>query len=84
MNLAAAFGSYLQNAKARLNVPMVMNAVTNYGQQDISSAPVDFLYTEVWPPYVTYNSFVILMNANNNYGNNQLATVFAAYMDIGI
>lgn len=84
VNLAATFGPYLQDANAALDVPLVMNAVTNYGQQGIAAAPVDFLYTEVWPPYTTYNSFAALMDSNNFYGNNQLATVFAAYIDIGI
>ena len=84
VDLAASFGSYLQHASAKLGLPLVMNAVTNYGQQQISTAPVEFLYTEVWPPYTTYNDLVTLIHNNNQYGNNNLATVLAAYMDRGI
>ena len=84
VDLAASFGLYLQHAHAKLGVPMVMNAVTNYGQQQIATAPIDFLYTEVWPPYITYNDLVTLINNNNQYSTNNLATVLAAYMDRGI
>ena len=80
VNLGTAFGPYITAAKAQLNVNMVMNAVTNFGQQSIATAPVDFLYTEVWDPYSSYNDLVGLIATNKTY-NNQLSTVFAAYMD---
>ena len=84
VDLAASFGTYLQHAYTKLGLPLVMNAVTNYGQQQISTAPVEFLYTEVWPPYTTYNDLVTLIHNNNQYGGNNLATVLAAYMNRGI
>ncbi len=84
VNLAGAFGPYLQNASTALNVPLVMNGVTNYGQSEIATAPVQFLYTEVWPPYTTYNNFADLIDSNYQYSNNTLPTVFAAYMNQGI
>ena len=81
VNLAGSFGSYLQNAGTTLGVPLVMNAVTNYGQPQIATAPVQFLYTEVWPPFTTYNDLAALIDSNNLYSNRSLATVLAAYMD---
>ncbi len=84
VNLAASFGSYLQKAKATINVPLVMNAVTNYGQSTIATAPVEFLYTEVWPPYNTYSDLISVIDANNSYSNNTLSTVLAAYMNRSI
>jgi|GEM_PF-367000 dextranase len=84
VNLAGAFGTYLQNASVALNVPLVMNGVTNYGQQEIATAPVQFLYTEVWPPFTGYNNLADLIDSNNLYSNNTLPTVFAAYMNQGI
>jgi len=84
VNLAGAFGNYLQNASAALGVPLVMNGVTNYGQQEIATAPVQFLYTEVWPPFTSYNDLAGLIDSNYEYSNNTLPTVFAAYMNQGI
>lgn len=84
VNLAGSFGTYLQGANTNLNVPLVMNAVTNYGQQQITTAPVQFLYSEVWPPYTTYNSLAALIDSNLLYSNGSMATVLAAYMDQGI
>ena len=84
VNLAGAFGTYLQNASSALGVPLVMNAVTNYGQQEIATAPVQFLYTEVWPPFTSYNDLAGLIDSNRLYSNNALSTVLAAYMDQGI
>lgn len=50
-NLASTFKPFLQ---AMNNVSssksLVMNAVNQFGQQDIDQSPVDFLYTEVWSP----------------------------------
>ncbi len=83
VNLGAAFGPYITAAKAQLNVNMVMNAVANFGQQSIATAPVDFLYTEVWDPYRTFNDLTGLISSNNTYGNNKLATVFAGYINLG-
>ena len=83
VNVGAAFGPYITAAKSRLNVNLVMNAVTNYGQSGIATSPVDFLYTEVWDPYVTYNDLAGLVASNNTYSSNKLATVFAAYINLG-
>jgi hypothetical protein len=83
VNVGNAFGPYITAAKSRLNVNLVMNAVTNYGQSGIAAAPVDFLYTEVWDPYITYNDLVGLVASNNTYSSNKLATVFAAYINLG-
>lgn len=84
VDLPTGFGSFLPAAKGALNKRLVMNAVTNYGQPQIAATPVDFLYTEVWPPYVTYNGLAQIIATNNSLGNNQLSTVLAAYMDQNI
>ena len=81
VNVGNAFAPYITAAKSHLNVNLVMNAVTNYGQQGIATTPVDFLYTEVWDPYRSYNDLVGLIAANNTYSSNKLSTVFAAYMN---
>ncbi len=79
--LPGTFTSFLSNAKSQLNVDLVMNAVGQYGQQQIAQAPVDFLYTEVWPPDTTYADLVNIINQNKTYSGGRLATVLAAYMD---
>lgn len=81
VNLPGTFTSFLSGAKSQLNVDLVMNAVGQYGQQEIAQAPVDFLYTEVWPPDTTYADLVKIIGQNTTYSNGRLATVLAAYMD---
>lgn len=81
VDLPGTFTSFLADAKAQLNVDLVMNAVGQYGQQQIAQAPVDFLYTEVWPPDTTYADLVNIINQNKVYSGGRLATVLAAYMD---
>ncbi len=81
VNLTNSFSSFLSNAKTQLSVDLVMNAVGQYGQQQIAQSPVDFLYTEVWPPDTTYFDLVNIINQNTSYSDGSLATVLAAYMD---
>ncbi len=71
----------LKAAKDSLRVPLVMNAVNQYGQDQISKAPVDFLYSEVWQPNNTYADLLNIINHNTNYSNGKLSTILAAYMD---
>jgi dextranase len=81
VDLGNSFGPFLKLAKQELGVKLCMNAVTNYGQPSIATAPVDVLYTEVWPPYTGYNDLVHLIDTNATLSNSSLATVLAAYMD---
>jgi len=60
---------------------IVMNAVNQYGQQEIAEAASDFLYTEIWSPYDNYSDLANIIKQNNTYGNNSKNTVLAAYMD---
>lgn len=60
---------------------VVMNAVNQYGQQNISQAEPDFLYTEVWPPFNKYADLVSIIKQNNIFSNQTKNTVLAAYMN---
>ncbi len=60
---------------------VVMNAVNQYGQQNISSGMPDFLYTEVWDPFNKYADLVSIIKQNNIFSNHAKNTVLAAYMN---
>jgi dextranase len=82
VNLAATFEPFIQAMKkASPDKSLVMNAVNQYGQQGIATAPVDFLYTEVWAPDDGYADLASVIQDNNRYSGNQKQTVLAAYMD---
>ncbi|WNB92363.1 glycoside hydrolase family 66 protein [Bacillus sp. NEB1478] len=81
-SLEEGYVSFLEEAKKQLNVPLVMNAVNQYGQINISQkAPVDFLYTEVWEPYTKYSHLKQIIDQNNNFSGFKKNTVLAAYMN---
>jgi dextranase len=63
------------------NKRLVMNAVNQFGQQNIANSPVDFLYTEVWSPNDGYADLATIIANNNTYSNNTKNTTLAAYMD---
>ena len=84
INMTAAFKSFTDSAKVILGVPLVFNAVTNYGQTNIAKAPVDFLYSEVWNPYNSYSDLVSLVNYNYSFSNKTKNSVLAAYVNKGI
>ena len=83
LNQAATFKPFIQAMKiASPNKKLLMNAVNQYGQQNqIASAPVDFLYTEVWGPNEGYSDLSNIILNNNTYSNNAKPTVLAAYMN---
>ncbi|WP_297100414.1 glycoside hydrolase family 66 protein [uncultured Draconibacterium sp.] len=60
---------------------IAMNAVNQYGQENIASASTDFLYTEVWGPNDTYNDLAMIIQNNNSYSDNTKNTILAAYMN---
>jgi len=60
---------------------MVMNAVAQYGQAGIASSPVDFLYTEVWPPADGFKELAATILHNDSLTNGAKHTVMPAYMD---
>lgn len=61
---------------------LVMNAVSQYGQQNgISKSDVDFLYTEVWDESKSFEQLAEVITNNNAYSENKKQTVLAAYMN---
>ncbi|MGD9899955.1 MAG: glycoside hydrolase family 66 protein, partial [Calditrichaceae bacterium] len=81
VDLKQTFLSFIEQTRDALDVPLVMNAVSQYGQQDIAKSRVDFLYTEVWWPYENYSDLVYIILDNASYSENKLATVLAAYVN---
>lgn len=75
------FKPFLDEAKVKLNVHLLMNAVNQYGQPEIAVSPVDFLYTEVWDPNKTYANLVSIINKNSTFSKGNLNTVLAAYLN---
>jgi len=82
LNLSQTFAPFI-NTIHSVNTKKynVMNAVEQYGQQGISSASTDFLYTEVWSPSDSYGDLATLIEQNNTLSNNTKNTVLAAYMN---
>ena len=82
VDLAATYGPFIKSMKnAAGDKHLIMNAVNQYGQQgSIATAPVDFLYTEVWDPNNSYQALANIITNNDQYGNGK-KTVLAAYMN---
>jgi len=82
LNLSETFKPFINAIKAdEPEKDIVMNAVSQYGQQGIAEASSDFLYTEVWSPFDSYNDLANLIKQNNVYSNNTKNTVLAAYIN---
>lgn len=82
VTLSLTFKLFIDAVKAdESKKDIVMNAVNQYGQKEIAEASTDFLYTEVWKPYESYNDLANLIKQNNAYSNNTKNTVLAAYMN---
>lgn len=82
VDLPSAFESFIKAMKTdQSDKHLVMNAVNQFGQENIANSPVDFLYTEVWSPNDSYQNLATIIANNNNYSNNTKNTVLAAYMD---
>ncbi len=85
VNLPAGFESFIKAMKAYSpNKDLVMNAVNQFGQQDIAASPVDFLYTEVWGPNDGYKDLAKIIENNDAYSNNTKKSVLTAYMDYNL
>jgi dextranase len=84
INMAGAIEPFIDTAKNFLQVPLIFNAVTNYGQNYIAKTDVDFLYTEVWSPYDRYTDLASLIFFNNNFSSNTKNSVLAAYVNKGL
>jgi len=82
VNLPEGFNSFIKAMKvASPQKALVMNAVTQYGQPQIASAPVDFLYSEVWSPNEGYKDLADIIRSNDNLTGGAKRSVLAAYMD---
>ena len=60
---------------------LIMNAVSNYGAQNIASKDVDFCYTETWKGEAGFSNLFDIIRANDAYSGHKLQTVFAAYIN---
>lgn len=79
--LSETFGPFIEAMKADApDKAIVMNAVNQYGQQTIASAPVDFLYTEVWGPNDSYADLANIILQNKTWSPDK-NTVLAAYVN---
>lgn len=79
---SAGYKTYLQQAKDHFgNKRVSINAVARGGQEQIAQAPVDFLYSELWPfDTGTYDS--IYQTARNMLNmNTNLGLIIPAYMN---
>lgn len=85
VNLPAGFESFIKAMKSYSpNKDLVMNAVNQFGQQDIAASPVDFLYTEVWGPNDGYKDLARIIENNDSYSNDTKKSVLTAYMDYNL
>lgn len=82
VDLLRTYAPFLDAAKEQLNTRFVMNAVNQYGQSEIVKAPVDFLYTEVWPSSgSSYEQLKTAIDIGRNLTNGSKNMVLAAYMN---
>ena len=83
VNLPKGFASFINAMKAaHPQKRLVMNAVANYGASQIAqTGNVDFLYNEMWDGESQFSDLLTAKNANSVYSNQQLQTIFAAYMN---
>ena len=85
VDLPSTFNPFINAMKAGdPDKALVMNAVNQYGQEGIATAPVDFLYSEVWAPNEEYSDLAKIIQANNKFSNNTKQTILTAYMDYNL
>lgn len=83
VNLREGYASFIEAMKqAHPDKSLVMNAVSRYGARQIGeTGKVDFFYNEMWADEADFTHLKAVLYENGVYGNNQLNTVFAAYMN---
>lgn len=85
VDLPSGYGSFIAAMKqAHPDKRLVMNAVSQYGQEQIARGSVDFLYNEVWGDSPKFTDLVRILQENEAYSNGRLQTVFAAYMNYNV
>lgn len=84
VDLPSGYLSFIGAMKqAHLGKSLVMNAVSEFGQEQIAKGEVDFFYNEVWGENAAYTDLVRILE-NNRRWNDTLSTVFAAYMNYNV
>ena len=79
--LPLGYESFLKRLRNRFpSKKMVMNAVNQYGQKEIQSAPVDFAYTEVWEPNGSFKDLADIIKSNQTVSFGK-KSVLAAYLN---
>ncbi|MCF8367129.1 MAG: glycoside hydrolase family 66 protein [Bacteroidales bacterium] len=63
---------------------MVLNAVNQFGQEQILNTAVDFAYTEVWSPHEGFADLADIIRDNYSSSNGELKTVLAAYVNYNL
>jgi dextranase len=59
---------------------VVFNAVTNWPIETVAPADQDFVYIEVWPPFIWYSDLYLLITQAQELGGGK-PVVLAAYID---
>ena len=84
VDLPAGYLSFIRAMKqAHPDKRLVMNAVSEYGQEQIAQGEVDFFYNEVWGDAPRFADLSRILE-NNRQLNRERATVFAAYMNYNV
>ena len=83
VNLREGYASFIKAMKqAHPDKSLVMNAVSRYGARQIGETnQIDFFYNEMWADEADFTNLKAVLYENGVYGNQQLNTVFAAYMN---
>ena len=82
LSLDKTFKPFIESVRtSKPDKYIAMNAVNQYGQENIASASTDFLYTEVWGPNDTYNDLAMIIQNNNSFSSNTKNSILAAYMN---
>ena len=83
VKLTEGFTSFINAMKAaHPDKSLVMNAVANFGSQNIvSTGNVDFMYSELWDGEAQFSDPLSILKANRTYSGQRLNQVYAAYMN---
>lgn len=83
IDVANTFKPFIESVKQRFpQKHIVMNAVNQYGQKEIASAPTDFLYTEVWNPNKGFKNLAKIVKEDERYTKGSIrGNVLAAYVN---
>lgn len=84
IDVGQTFKPFIEAVKESHNDKVVvLNAVDQYGQDQIAEAPTGFLYSEVWSP-ASFEGLANVILANDNFSNQTKNSVLAAYMNYNL